>query len=639
MAVASCSLMRTKQQVPYVLARGQDAQVPQVLMTKQNRHAYRTATRVVLSSVGGGAFAVAVRTASLTTPTLALDQRVVVTLLAGVIFIVVATALRRFGPTRTLGHLLVSRLQHTTENWEKQTFRSCVELGTWLSVCWSAYESTAGQQSRQHALLLALLYGTLASVVVIVCGECVMTTRGSMSTDRWPRTLMTGCGAHTKGNEAPALLLCIYSGHGLLRLIYDHVHDLLVAGMLAGIGGFALLTAGSLFAAWPPTRHAGHLLLSRVAPHQTVINWRKHPLRSAAELCNFLGVTLLAYSSSQTFVVAVEAGTVAGILSVFAGEVARLWCGNSAPEPTRAGGERRSWGRARSSRDDSSTTSFLHLPSDVLHLILEHCDADTLRGAKTVSRAWRWHCRLVLTAKLRQTAGKDWSIFIEVCRVEPAWVALGNEPFTLQSDSDMTQSVHAEADLALRLVEICREYPAAFIAALGTWDREAADRVLANRSISDALRMHERLSTVLAGFEKWHQMDAVAQALTRHFAVGDGAQIRRVDVFTAAIQWPCTEKAARLTHALYKSDSCFNHTLSGLNNRLLYEVRCGRLDSGQHINFAFHMGQCVGERGTWLGDLVAWMCLLLYCLGSAAACSLQQARAAVNFLRMRLRHS
>ena len=75
-------------------------------------------------------------------------------------------------------------------------------------------------------------------------------------------------------------------------------------------------------------------------------------------------------------------------------------------------------------------------------------------------------------------------------------------------------------------------------------------------------------------------------------------------------------KAARLTFALYRRDSEFKHTVTGLNNRLLLEVRSGHLDRTQHLEFALHMGQWMGERSSWLGDLVAWACVVLFCITS-----------------------
>jgi len=202
--------------------------------------------------------------------------------------------------------VLLDRVRCTGDNWERFTVRSVVELGTW--VCVGAIAAERG------GLLLGLLCGTVASWVVVLCGECVA-------------KLEPQCIAATRLHRVDSgstFLLCMM-GPSALKLIYEslccNVALQLLAGLLAGLASFALLTTANLCAAWPPSRRVGQTLQARVlSAEQTARNWRDRPVRSLVEACTWTGVTLGAYASWRSVLLAVQLGTLAGIACVLFSE-------------------------------------------------------------------------------------------------------------------------------------------------------------------------------------------------------------------------------------------------------------------------------------------------------------------------------
>lgn len=644
---------------------------------------YAVLAMVALLTVAG-IRAMMVRGASMPTigSTASLDN-LAFTLLAAVSFMVLASALAQCRYTRKLGQLFSDRLLCTADNWERETLRSFVEFGTWLCVCWSTANSAG-------SWLLGCCCATVAGCVVILCGEWL--TRVCARLQGW---LRSWCGERDCGAAASdlyglasglVLLLSVY-GHGVLTLIYEHVSDLLLACFLAGLAGFALLTIANLVAAWPPTRRAGRLLQARVAPYQTALNWRAHPLRSAIEFCTFLGTTLGVYSARRSLVHAVQAGTLAGILVVLAGEYATCSAtsegraieriaGAASPRArgARGQGERTSTSPPRPHRSPSSewlaplspsrvasvvrairrfpshgqrlddrggdvaSRSLLQLPSDLTQCVLERCDVETLRVAKAGCTWLRANCRDALTARLKAEAGKDWEIVREVSEAESSWTASLEASLEAAAKERQEAAVTAPASVGARcrdetwaagpggqledrLAQLFTERPVACLAALDSWDGGLASHALSappvQRAIMSLLEKPDGLFCLLEGFRKWRDMGEVATVLEAQL---EAWHLRRLDVFITSLRWPSMGKAARLAHALYHRDSEFRHTVTGLNNRMQHEVRHGRLDPSAHLEFVIHMGQCMSEGpGTWLGDLVAWVCVLIYFVTSGAS--------------------
>ena len=60
-------------------------------------------------------------------------EKIALSCLASVFFVVLSSALLTYGPTRNLGRILVDRITHAPQNWEEETLRSFVETGTWLA--------------------------------------------------------------------------------------------------------------------------------------------------------------------------------------------------------------------------------------------------------------------------------------------------------------------------------------------------------------------------------------------------------------------------------------------------------------------------------------------------------------------------
>ena len=219
--------------------------------------------------------------------------------------------------------VLLDRVRCTGDNWVHFTLRSVVELGTWVCVGATAAE--------RGGLLLGLLCGTVASWVVVLCGECAAKLE--------PR-----CIAATRLHRVDSgstFLLCVM-GPGALKLIYESlccdVTLQLLAGLLAGLTSFALFTTANLCAAWPPSRRVGQTLQARVLSAETLArNWRDRPVRSLVEAATWAGVTVQVYASRRSALLAVQLGTLAGIACVLFSEALGACAASTATPLGRAG--------------------------------------------------------------------------------------------------------------------------------------------------------------------------------------------------------------------------------------------------------------------------------------------------------------
>jgi len=284
------------------------------------------ATAGVLSAVCAvGGILLTMQTVGTTLSTSGLDK-IALSALSSVLFILVSNALSRFTPTRHVGRVLVDRMINTVENWEEETLRSSVELAIWLWVCWSTAEITGNWP-------LALGCALCSSWVVVLAGE-LMTSRLRTVERKLRRAWGEDEEAATSLASGSSVVLCMY-GYGVLTAIYAHVDDIALAGLLAGLAGSGLLVAAKLFEACPPTQRAGKLLERRIT--RTFENWRSHPFRSATESCAFVGLTLSTYTATSDPLIAIQISTFGGCLVCMTGELAsyasnsehegqRSWC-------------------------------------------------------------------------------------------------------------------------------------------------------------------------------------------------------------------------------------------------------------------------------------------------------------------------
>jgi len=240
--------------------------------------------------------------------------------LASAAFLVLGNLLFLWKPTHRAGQVLVDRVVGMVDNWENETLRSFIELGIWLGVIWATFDVTG-------RLDLSLLCGTMSGCLVVLCGEALTPCLRELEQHAKAARVCSSTRAAsqrksgTRRSGAQLVdpgLLAIY-GIGGLRLIYENVTDIVVAGVLAGLAGCALLGTSALIAIWPPTRRAGEMLQDRIL--NTRANWNSFPSRSATESAMFLGVTIGTYANLHQPVVAVQAGLLAGMLVCFAGEV------------------------------------------------------------------------------------------------------------------------------------------------------------------------------------------------------------------------------------------------------------------------------------------------------------------------------
>ena len=238
-------------------------------------------------------------------------EKIALSALASVFFVVLSNVLLTFGPTRNHGRILVDRIKHAPQNWEEETLRSFVETGTWLCVCWLTADATGNWP-------LALLCATVSSWFVVLFGE-MATTRYRTVEEKLRRVWGDTALESQYKASGSSFLLCLY-GYGILNSIYAHVQDIALAGLLSGLTGSVLLLTAKLLAAWPPTRRAGLLIEGRMSPGGTLANWRDYPLRSATEACSFVGITLGVYAS-HSLTLAVQAGAFSGMVVCLVGEL------------------------------------------------------------------------------------------------------------------------------------------------------------------------------------------------------------------------------------------------------------------------------------------------------------------------------
>ncbi|ETV73791.1 hypothetical protein, variant [Aphanomyces astaci] len=235
--------------------------------------------------------------------------------LSGVVFVAASELCIMWAPTRAAGIVLQTRVTHCLRNWQLEPLRSFLEFFVWLGV-------TYGTFVLYQDVVVALHLGTLSGIVVTLAGEVFRS--------RWwhPFPISGASGADSPPDESsvhqqrpkvlPLLLLFAYVGAGTFQWIFEHLRRLEVTVVLATVAGIVFLCVADVLAMWQPTRWAGVILQDRFLNASE--HWQVHPVRSFVESGCFLGVIYGSHAIYGDLTVAVQCGTLSGMLVTLIGE-------------------------------------------------------------------------------------------------------------------------------------------------------------------------------------------------------------------------------------------------------------------------------------------------------------------------------
>ena len=118
-------------------------------------------------------------------------------------------------------------------------------------------------------------------------------------------------------------LLALFAWGGL-QLLYAHVHDLLLASLLAALIAVATLVLARACTWCAPVRALGELLQDRLI-FSARRNWARAPMRCAVEVCVSLGTALFALGAAEVGpLAALQLGVLSGVLTVLGCEALHL---------------------------------------------------------------------------------------------------------------------------------------------------------------------------------------------------------------------------------------------------------------------------------------------------------------------------
>ncbi|RHY79906.1 hypothetical protein DYB31_011978 [Aphanomyces astaci] len=232
--------------------------------------------------------------------------------LSGVVFVAASELCIMWAPTRAAGIVLQTRVTHCIRNWQLEPLRSFLECFVWLGV-------TYGTFVLYQDMVVALHLGTLSGIVVTLAGEVFRS--------RWwhPFPISGASGPphessvhQQRPKVLPLLLLFAYVGAGTFQWIFEHLRRLEVTVVLATVAGIVFLCVADVLAMWQPTRWAGVILQDRFLNASE--HWQVHPVRSFVESGCFLGVIYGSHAIYGDLTVAVQCGTLSGMLVTLIGE-------------------------------------------------------------------------------------------------------------------------------------------------------------------------------------------------------------------------------------------------------------------------------------------------------------------------------
>ncbi|GMF09839.1 unnamed protein product [Phytophthora lilii] len=256
--------------------------------------------------------------------------------LAGIFFLAASELFLMWEPTREVGLLLQRRVTNARENWQLEPLRSFLELFTWFAVI-------CGSFAMYDDLVLALQLGTFSGIAVTLSGEYFRKNRSKLIP--WGKGFLSeadvisaptspiaaacrNIGEPNRARPLPVMLLFAYIGSGTFQWIFENMRSLEVTVLLATIAGIAFLCFADMLVLFKPTRWAGVILQDRFINVKQ--NWCEYPVRSFVEFGCFMGVIYGSYAIYQDLIVAVQVGTLSGMLVTLGGEQVRS-CARALP--------------------------------------------------------------------------------------------------------------------------------------------------------------------------------------------------------------------------------------------------------------------------------------------------------------------
>ena len=229
---------------------------------------------------------------------------------SGIVFVSASELLLLWKPTRIAGTILQDRVLLAGYYWKTEPLRSSIEIGCWLGTTYGSYATNAD-------IVMSLQAGTFVAIMVTLSGEFF---RNNLSYSvLTPQVTMS----HTRPKFLPFILLVGYLGAGTFHWIFEHLRNVEVVVVLTGVTSFGFLVMADVLVLWKPTRVAGIILQDRVISMRH--NWHAHPVRSFTELGVWLGVIYGSYALYRDFGVAMQYGTLSGMLVTLCGEALQRW--------------------------------------------------------------------------------------------------------------------------------------------------------------------------------------------------------------------------------------------------------------------------------------------------------------------------
>ena len=305
-------------------------------------------------------------------------------LIAGFTLLMVPGILVRWERTREIGFIIYHRvgdISAVKKNWEDETLRSFIELCIWFGVCWgtwghskSVFQSVfcasfagcfvalVGDYTAPYVKNIELLLrraGSEAAGEHVDCVEADKTKVSDYTVDHSGRNSKNSkCGqtdselskSDTSINEQQSFIeresaaifdsrksgtlvtLTIY-GYNLFSMTYSFCNDLLLAAVICASAATLLLSVARVLLQYERTKRLGIVIQDRILC--TYENWSSHPMRSTLESMIWTGVTIGAYTAYGSLLLAVQAGTLSGVLICVFGELNTLGTADGAAEEPR----------------------------------------------------------------------------------------------------------------------------------------------------------------------------------------------------------------------------------------------------------------------------------------------------------------
>jgi len=251
--------------------------------------------------------------------------------LSSLCFVVTGLLLASCTPTASLGRMLMDRVLNTRANWETDALRSFCEVGVWLGVIWSTFLASSG---GVDGFVFALVCGTVAGCAIAVTGEALQGPMRALEKDlrdcltkREQGAASSACKRNKDSTDvslkSSLMLLLSFYGYGTMSILYENCTDILAACCLIGAAGLVLWLVSNLIESFGPTRRAGITLQERIL--HTSENWHRYPMRSAIESTFWFGVVIGTYELHGNVQLALQAGTLSGIIICLGGEYFSNW--------------------------------------------------------------------------------------------------------------------------------------------------------------------------------------------------------------------------------------------------------------------------------------------------------------------------